>query len=220
MLEVPCRIALISDNEIVVHGLKSMLSATQAWISVLGFLDYPDMSSVDLTLVDVSFRNEDELTILDGIVDDHRAGAVAIFGWDISSAQAKRALLRGCRGSFNESVSGPELIEGMGRILRGEPFEPARPLTGVRSGLRAGLSQRESEVLSMITWGRTNNEIAETLFLSVNTVKYYVRSAYRKIGVERRAQAVKWGIESGLNLEVDRSGTHASDDEDFVSAVF
>ncbi|MCB0711055.1 MAG: response regulator transcription factor [Ignavibacteriae bacterium] len=52
------------------------------------------------------------------------------------------------------------------------------------------LSERELEVLTHIAEGRTNPEIAEVLFLSPNTIKSHVSNIYRKLDVERRAQAV------------------------------
>ena len=61
-----------------------------------------------------------------------------------------------------------------------------------------GLSARESEVLALITQGYTNNDIAARSYLSINSVKSYIRSAYRKIGVERRSQAVRWGMENDM----------------------
>jgi DNA-binding CsgD family transcriptional regulator len=67
-----------------------------------------------------------------------------------------------------------------------------------------GLSPRESQVIAFIASGATNLEIAEALYLGVNTVKTYIRTAYRKIGVTRRAQAVIWGREHGLLELVDR----------------
>lgn len=59
------------------------------------------------------------------------------------------------------------------------------------------MSLREVEVLSLIAEGLSNHEIAELLFLSVNSVKTHIRTAYRKIGVERRSQAVRWVIHAG-----------------------
>jgi DNA-binding CsgD family transcriptional regulator len=53
-----------------------------------------------------------------------------------------------------------------------------------------GLSDRELEVLSHVASGKTNNQIAEALFLSPNTVKSHVSSIFRKLDVERRAHAV------------------------------
>ncbi len=60
------------------------------------------------------------------------------------------------------------------------------------------LSGRERDVLSLITQGLSNQDIAETLYLSINSVKTYVRSAYRKIGVTRRSQAIIWGARHGM----------------------
>ena len=62
----------------------------------------------------------------------------------------------------------------------------------------AGLSHGEAEVVSLIVQGLSNDQIAEQCYLSLNTVKTYVRSAYRKMDVTTRAQAVAWGIENGL----------------------
>jgi DNA-binding NarL/FixJ family response regulator len=60
------------------------------------------------------------------------------------------------------------------------------------------LSPREREVLILIGQGLSNNDIAETMFLGINTVKTYVRSAYRKIGATSRTRAVIWVLGSGL----------------------
>ncbi len=60
------------------------------------------------------------------------------------------------------------------------------------------LTRREHEILVLITNGLTNAEIGEQLTLSINSIKTYIRQAYRKIDVERRAQAVAWGMTNGL----------------------
>jgi len=60
------------------------------------------------------------------------------------------------------------------------------------------LSDREFDVIRLITEGHSNQEIAEELYLSMNTVKTYVRSGYRKIGATRRSHAVIWGARNGL----------------------
>jgi DNA-binding CsgD family transcriptional regulator len=58
-------------------------------------------------------------------------------------------------------------------------------------GAEAGLSPRESEVLALVAQGLGNQDIAHRLFLSVNSVKRYIRSAYREIEDTSRARAVK-----------------------------
>ncbi len=62
----------------------------------------------------------------------------------------------------------------------------------------ARLSERELQVVTLIARGATNEEIGQQLFIGVNTVKTYIRTAYRKIGVTRRPQAVIWAHHVGL----------------------
>lgn len=66
----------------------------------------------------------------------------------------------------------------------------------------AQLTPRETEVLSYIAVGLSNREIAAELFLSVNSVKTHIRSAYRKIGATRRVEAVRWAIRNDLEAQV------------------
>ncbi|WP_245596592.1 response regulator transcription factor [Nocardioides alkalitolerans] len=61
-----------------------------------------------------------------------------------------------------------------------------------------GLHRRELDVLRLVANGLTNPEICAELDLSINSVKTYVRRAYRKIGATSRAQAVGWGARNGL----------------------
>ncbi|MDN4174473.1 helix-turn-helix transcriptional regulator [Nocardioides sp. SOB77] len=91
------------------------------------------------------------------------------------------------------SADGPTLVNAVRRA--------ARARVGVRAGvgaaprakeLPAELSDREVEVLRGIAAGCSNEEIAAVLFVSINTVKTYIRTAYRKLHVARRAEAVAW----------------------------
>ena len=68
-------------------------------------------------------------------------------------------------------------------------------------GARPASVRRESEVLQLVVLGRSNQEIADTMFLSVNSVKTYIRSTYRKINVTTRAQAIVWAIHHGFPTE-------------------
>ncbi|SDC80680.1 helix-turn-helix transcriptional regulator [Nocardioides lianchengensis] len=62
------------------------------------------------------------------------------------------------------------------------------------------LSRRERQVLALVAAGRTNEEIAVELFVGVSSVKTYVRTAYRKIGVTRRSQAAVWALANQAQL--------------------
>ena len=102
------------------------------------------------------------------------------------------------------------LVEGMAAAtwsldtgqLPSETESASTVVAGEWPGQEAGLSARESEIIALITKGLTNQEIAERAYLSINSVKSYIRSAYRKIGVTRRSQAVAWAMQNGF--EPDR----------------
>ena len=79
---------------------------------------------------------------------------------------------------------------------RGRP-RCAHP-TGPPWGPGEGLSDRESEILALITQGLSNADVAARTFLTPNTVKSYIRTLYRKIEVASRTQAVLWGIDHGF----------------------
>ena len=72
-------------------------------------------------------------------------------------------------------------------------------------GRAAGLSSREAEVLALITQGLTNQQIAARAFVTINSVKSYIRSAYGKIGVTSRTDAVLWGIDNGFRPDTLRT---------------
>ena len=72
------------------------------------------------------------------------------------------------------------------------------PRHGCTHELPCELTEREYEVVSMIGQGLSNQEIADHLFLGINSVKTYIRSAYRKLHVTARPQAILWAMEHGL----------------------
>lgn len=72
-------------------------------------------------------------------------------------------------------------------------------------GRDRGLTAREAEVIGLITQGLRNEQIAACMFVSVNTVKTYIRSAYRKMRVDNRTRAVLWGVDHGFRPNTVRA---------------
>ncbi|MGI9155941.1 MAG: response regulator transcription factor, partial [Marmoricola sp.] len=82
------------------------------------------------------------------------------------------------------------------RVEGSETPDAYRP--GEWPGREQGLSEREAEIIALIAQGLSNQEIADQAYLSINTVKSYIRSSYRKMGVTTRSRAVLWGIDHGF----------------------
>lgn len=105
-----------------------------------------------------------------------------------------RALAAGAHGWISMSVDSAGLVDAV------EAAVDRRELPGEvdRLGQTVGLTTREVEVLALITQGMSNQEIADRLYLSINSVKTYVRTAYAKIGARSRSHAVAWCLHHGF----------------------
>ncbi len=92
-----------------------------------------------------------------------------------------------------------------GEVVISDPPGRARSASGLDwPGRGEGLTDREAEILALITQGKSNAEVAELTFLSPNTVKSYIRTIYRKIDVASRTQAVLWGVRNGFTPDHNR----------------
>lgn len=59
-------------------------------------------------------------------------------------------------------------------------------------------------MIALITQGLSNQAIADRAYVTINSIKTFIRSAYRKIGVENRTQAVLWGVANGFQSDAER----------------
>ncbi|QZY28328.1 response regulator transcription factor [Nocardioides coralli] len=201
---MPVRIAIVNDYEIVVAGVAALLAPFEDRVQVVE-LDSGQqvVSDVDVILYDTFGQIQGDGVDLEQLVHGGDA-KVAIFTWNVQPDLVQRAIARGARGYLSKALTAEEIVMGLEAIHRGEVVTDMRPLPGEGPdegdwpGRELGLTQRESEVLALITQGLTNQEIADRAYISINSVKTYIRTAYRKIGVQRRAQAVSWGMDHGF----------------------
>jgi DNA-binding NarL/FixJ family response regulator len=103
------------------------------------------------------------------------------------------ALAVGAVGAIDGAAPAVELIAALRVAAVGEPV-PAAP--DARS--TAGLSERELQVIAHLSTGARNSEIGHALLLSPQTIKHHVGSAYRKLGVHTRLEAVMRAQQLGL----------------------
>ncbi|WP_315145575.1 response regulator transcription factor [Corynebacterium variabile] len=210
-LPKPLRVRLRNDFEVVVAGLEAMLAPYSDRVSVVSTKVGEDGDEhVDVTLYDTFGLAQVDGEEVDKVLNDPTSGKVVVFTWNMQDSLVHTSIRKGCHGYIDKSVGAQELVEcleavGRGSVLvggsGGRPLssgDAVRPVAGAWPGQDAGLTAREAEVIALITRGFTNEEIARRAYISINTLKSYIRSAYRKIGVERRSQAVRWGIEHGV----------------------
>jgi two-component system, NarL family, response regulator LiaR len=136
---------------------------------------------------------------------------VVIYSWNLKRELIDQALAAGASGYLSKVLTGPEIVKALERVMSGETVvltgdhETSAGGEGDWPGRSAGLTPREAEVLALITQGLSNQDIAERAFISINSVKSYIRSAYRKIEVTTRTQAVLWAVDNGFKPDTLRT---------------
>jgi two-component system, NarL family, response regulator LiaR len=205
----PLRLAIVDDYDVVVAGVAALLEAERIDV-VETAVSLPVISDVDVVLYD-TFGQVQGLGInLEDFVA-HSGAKVVIFSWNLRPELIRKAIAGGASGYLSKVLTGPVIVEALERIMAGETVimtgdhETSVGGAGDWPGRSAGLSSREAEMIALIASGLTNQEIAERACLGANTVKTYIRSAYRKIGVERRSQAVLWAVENGFRHDTART---------------
>lgn len=210
----PFSVALVNDYPLVVHGLHRMLLPFRDRVRVveLAVKSREVRAPVDIALFDSFAHDRDLPTSLNALAADPSVNKVVLYTWAFEPELITAAIQAGAHGVLAKTLTGAGLLAALEQVHAGQRVISPRPTTvrDVRAdtdrpdewpGRSAGLTQREAEMMTLITRGHTNAEIASATYLSPNSVKSYIRSAYRKAGVERRSQAVAWGMENGLGRE-------------------
>ncbi|MEL4358791.1 MULTISPECIES: response regulator transcription factor [unclassified Luteococcus] len=217
MKRSPLRIALVNDYEIVLAGIREMLAPYAEQVDVVEMDANADViTPVDIALYDTYGQSSRALQSMQKPLNERKVDKVVLFTWNHTQALVDAAEEAGVDGLLSKTLPAEELVSALQRIADGERLiTPSVRITTNTTrrgssktdwpGRELGLTMRESEMITMITQGMSNAEIAEHTYLSPNSVKSYIRSAYRKIGVKRRSQAVAWGIEHGMLPDRSRS---------------
>jgi DNA-binding NarL/FixJ family response regulator len=132
------------------------------------------------------------------------SGKVVVYSWNLDPALISAAVANGASAYLSKALPAGQLVAALQAVHRGEePDDPqgkgaATVVGGDWPGREEGLTQREAEVLALIAQGLSNEEIAGRTLLSINSVKTYIRSCYRRIGVKNRANAILWALDHGF----------------------
>lgn len=204
------RLAIVDDYAVVVAGVASFLANERIDVVETGASE-PVISDVDIVLYDTFGQIQGVGIDLEDFVRNSGGAKVVVYSWNLSAELVEQALAGGASGYLSKVLTGPAVAHALGRIMSGEIVvlagdnETSAGAAGDWPGREAGLSPREAEVIALITQGLSNQEIADRAYLSINTVKTFIRSAYRKIDVTKRTQAVIWGVDNGFRPDTLRT---------------
>jgi NarL family two-component system response regulator LiaR len=207
----PLRVAVVSRHQLTRAGLTQLIELDPDRAVVVGAGTVAGLADPDVVVYDLAGREASEDNDLRHLIAS-RIDVVALqteFRPDV----LERVLATGVADVVSMNVTAGVLLDCLEQAATGRRVAPASVRGQSRDAARlaTGLTEREVAVLELIAAGLSNDQIAATLYLSINTVKTYVRTAYRRIGATSRSQAVIWACGQGLGPQAEVGVAKASD---------
>ncbi len=193
----PIRVALVNDYMIVLEGLRALLGSSDPKIQVVEIdVRKRPRRGVDVTLLDTYGELESLGERVRSLAADSSNGAIVVFSFSDQPQAVRRAMRAGAQGFISKAAPRQQIIAGIkaaatgDRIVLTQRSKHSQIDEALRwPGREIGLTERESELLSLLSTGMTNRELGSHLYVSENTIKTHLRHLYVKLGVRNRAQA-------------------------------
>ena len=209
------RILLVDDHEVVRLGLKALLEHHSSFevIAETGSakeaIELTSRYRPDIVLMDIRLPGTSGIEACEEITRDYPDTRVVMLTSYAEDEMLFSAIRAGASGYVLKQIGGGDLIRALESVGRGEamldPSVTQRVFQEVRRAVKeeeasafANLSQQEKHVLALVSEGKTNREIAKTLYLGEGTVRNYVSSILSKLGVSNRAEAAAYAVEHNL----------------------
>ena len=214
-LESKMRIVLVDDHEVVRLGLKVLLEQNDHF-EVVGeannakeAVEIAGKLRPDIVLMDIRLPGASGIDACEEITQLYPEVRVVMLTSYAEDEMLFSAIRAGASGYLLKQINSDDLIRSLESVRRGDalldPLVTQRVFQEVRRAVKeeeasafAILSQQEKHVLILVSEGKTNREIAKSLFLGEGTVRNYVSSILSKLGASNRAEAAAYAVEHNL----------------------
>jgi len=218
------RIILYSPEPVLAKGLASLLASTTAFkliaiceqtdnLEPLIAIKKPDILLLDLTY-GVSFQ----------LIQDLRRNTpdcrVMLWVSRISTELAYQAIGLGVRGILQRSLPLNTILEALAKVHKGELWFDKALTESILEARKVALTRREGQLVTMLSQGLKNKEVAMMLCVSENTVKVYLSRLFQKVGVKDRFELALYGLRnvSGGHCRFDPSA-HPLDRKSAIAGI-
>lgn len=207
----PIRVMLADDHTLVRESLAKTVAAHPGFVVVAQASSGTEVLAQvaghhpDILVLDIAMPGEDGLSVAAKVRRDTPDVRVLFMTMHDDDSHLRRAMALDVAGFVSKNVSADEFLEALATVAAGEMYlstDAMRRVAGMASGRASDegpdLSARELDVLTALAEGQRPQEIADSLFLSVKTVKNHLSSIYFKLDVKTAAQAVAKAYRSGV----------------------
>ena len=195
-LNEPIQVALLTDDPLLRAGLSSLLAQ-------VGSIDVVDTASAEVALWDAGVDGEKALARL-AEIRTLDLPVVAVVG---DQAHVSPALAAGARGVVLRDQVGPGIQAALAAVRSGltvvdtalaQALVPPAPIKTSNGKGRGELTERERQVVQLLSEGLSNKLIADRLGISDHTAKFHVNGVMIKLGASTRTEAVVEAMRRGL----------------------
>jgi len=211
----PIRIALIDDHTVLRSGVQALLEHQEDMVVVgeaangTDGLEMVQREQPDVVLMDLSLPGLNGIGVTRRIREAGCKARVLALTMHEDQRHVRQILEAGATGYVSKRAADTKLVDAIRAVHRGEVFLHPSVARSVLEGYlgtqpkpdpeeRATPSDRELEVLTLLAFGHTNQEVAEKLFISVKTVETHKARLVEKMGFRSRADLVRYALDRGL----------------------
>lgn len=214
------RILIVDDHEVVRMGLRGLLERNPGF-TVVGeagsadeAIQKADETPVDVVVMDVRMPDGSGIEACRVIRQNHPDTKVIMLTSYADDEAVFASVMAGASGYVLKQIGSQELVDAIRTVAMGgsllDPTVTGQLLNRMRSLSHRGgdaaeeLTEHERNILALIAEGKTNKEIAATLYLSEKTVRNYVSSLLSKLGLSNRTEAAAYAVRKQLLGEIPR----------------
>ncbi|HTD99660.1 MAG TPA: response regulator transcription factor [Mucilaginibacter sp.] len=194
------RVVIIEDDKILLQAYKQLIEAEDGIVVVNGYTSFEHAEKYladdnpDIVLLDIQLPGISGIEAIPKIKRQLPKVHVLMLTVFESEQQLFQALANGASGYITKDSSSQKIIDSIFEVKDGGgPMSTNIARMVVRSfqkSLESPLSKRETEILRLITDGKKRSEIADELFIELETVKTHIKNIYTKLDVHSRSKAI------------------------------
>ena len=201
----PIRILVVDDHPVVRQGLVGMLEEVRD-LTVVGqarngreAINIFRQQQPDVTLMDLRMPEMDGVDAITAICAEFHQARIIILSTFDSDEDIYRGLRSGAKGYLLKDAEPEELLAAIRTVCLGKQYIPLNVGAKLAERMMSQhLSERELEVLQLITTGKTTQAISETLHITERTVNFHINNILSKLEVNDRTQAVIVALRRGI----------------------
>jgi two-component system, NarL family, nitrate/nitrite response regulator NarL len=198
----PIEVGIADKSPLVLTALKSLFAQPDRFALAVAasdgerFLEAVRRLRFDVGIIGWVMPYHDGRAVLEALRQRPGSPRIVIYTGDPDPTLPRRAMTLGAAAFVSKREPPERLLDAVEAVACGKMVFPFLDVSGIHDDPLEALSPRERELLGELGSGRTNAELARSLGVSVNTVKFHLRNLFDKLQVRSRAQAVQLWHES------------------------